>query len=82
MTIPGFHEVWGFDFEGVLWRAASLCLWISPRPPDRIRHFCHNMAMVAESDRWFVGSIPMMYEAYLVPLIFEPYAFSVVRYVV
>ncbi len=27
-----------------------------------------------ESDKIFAGSIPMLYEEYLVPLIFEPYA--------
>jgi len=33
-------------------------------------------------DSGFVGSIPQIYERYLVPLIFEPYAADVARRVV
>jgi len=29
---------------------------------------------MSESDKVFAGSIPELYERYLVPLIFEPYA--------
>jgi SAM-dependent methyltransferase len=35
--------------------------------------------MSTESDRTFVGSLPKSYEAYLVPLIFQPYAEDMVR---
>ena len=31
------------------------------------------------SDKVFTGSIPRLYEAYLVPLIFEPYAADLVN---
>ncbi|MEP6997361.1 MAG: class I SAM-dependent methyltransferase [Betaproteobacteria bacterium] len=33
----------------------------------------------SDSDRFFAGSIPELYEHYLVPLIFEPYAVDLVR---
>jgi ubiquinone/menaquinone biosynthesis C-methylase UbiE len=33
-----------------------------------------NTANKPESDKIFAGSIPKLYEEYLVPLIFEPYA--------
>lgn len=32
-----------------------------------------------ESDKVFTGSIPTLYESYLVPLIFEPYATNLVN---
>src|SRR4029077_18720074 len=42
-----------------------------PRPKAR----CDESAMISPtSDRLFAGSIPELYENYLVPLIFEPYA--------
>jgi len=34
---------------------------------------------VSESDKVFAGSIPKLYETYLVPLIFEPYAVDLAR---
>ncbi len=34
---------------------------------------------MAESDKVFAGSIPELYERYLVPLIFEPYALDLAR---
>ena len=37
------------------------------------------MADVPESDRGFVGSVPELYERYMVPLVFEPYAADLVR---
>ena len=36
------------------------------------------MSSAADSDKVFAGSIPRVYEAYLVPLIFEPYAANLV----
>ena len=35
--------------------------------------------MVATTDKIFAGSIPEIYERFLVPLIFEPYAFDLAR---
>ena len=34
---------------------------------------------IAETDKAFTGSIPRIYEEYLVPLIFEPYAADLAR---
>ncbi|MBM4442626.1 MAG: SAM-dependent methyltransferase, partial [Candidatus Rokubacteria bacterium] len=34
---------------------------------------------MADSDKSFTGSIPAIYDTYLVPLIFEPYAADLAR---
>lgn len=37
------------------------------------------MASISDTDKAFAGSIPKIYDAYLVPLIFEPYAVDLAR---
>jgi SAM-dependent methyltransferase len=44
---------------------------LSPRAPPSNNGF---EGIVSEIDKVFTGSIPKLYDAYLVPLIFEPYA--------
>src|SRR3972149_11805672 len=50
--------------------------------PSRIHHTlsCESTMSSPDTDKVFSGSIPKLYETYLVPLIFEPYAAGLVNW--
>ena len=46
---------------------------------EKAIHFWGNRMTSNATDKTFTGSIPKVYETYLVPLIFEPYAADIAR---